>query len=213
MKRICAVILAAFMMCSLFSAAVWADEIEDIYPEEGIAAENEYVPREPLPLYSDEIGDYHSYEDGAVKAYVRLNQDAVTAVVDGELSVYDKDGNYVHLDPEFSVSAHPWIQEMIDEYVQQHLVYDENGLVIEVPDIGIPGYNPYHANLSDNVEMEQTPVEALDVSYGDREEDSYSIPQEGSDGNGGTASNPNTGVAVAVTPAILAALALVFKKR
>lgn len=218
MRRLLAIILAALMMCTLSATAVFADEIEDIYPEEGVVVQEEYVPREPLTLYSDEIGDYHLYEDGAVKAYVRLNQDAVTVVMEGSaVAIYDNDGNYIVLDESFNLSEHPWIEEITDEYVRQNSEYDENGNLIVMPAIGISYYAPPRFGSEEEIDMGivEAPDEVSngELNYADREEDGYSIPQEGSDGSAGTASNPNTGVAFAVTPAILAAFALIFKKR
>lgn len=214
MKRLLAIILAALMMCSLLATAVWADEVEDgavlvveVEPEEALVAEDEYVYREPLPLYSDEIGDYHSYEDGAVKAYVRLNQDAVTVVMEGSaVAIYDNDGNYITLDERFNLSEHPWIEEITDEYVRQNSEYDESGNLIVMPAIGISYYAPPHFGSEEKIDVgiDETDMvlenEARQPMYDENGE-----PMEGSDGSAGTASNPNTGVAVAVTPTVFAA--------
>ena len=215
MRRLFAIILSALMMCTLSVTAVWADEIEDIYPEEGLVAEDEYVTRESLPLYSDEIGDYHSYEDGTVKAYVHLNEGAVTVVMEGSaVAIYDNGGNYIVLDERFNLSEHPWIEEITDEYVRQNSEYDENGNLIVMPAIGISFYAPPRSGGDEEIDMgiDETDMvlenEARQPMYDENGE-----PMEGSDGSAGTASNPNTGIAFAVTPAIITMLALAFKKR
>lgn len=219
MKRLLAIILAALMMFALLATVVWADEVEDdatleveVEPEEPVISE-EYVDTTDLTLYSDEIGDYHLYKYGAVKAYVRLNRDAVTAVVEnGLIAVYDNNGNYINLDIAFNLSEHLWIEEIADEYFRQNAVYDENGMLIEAPEIGIPGYSPSYTGVE--VEIEETHEDLFGCEIAvDYEAETDGIPREGYDGSAGTASNPNTGAAVAVAPAIFAALALIFKKR
>lgn len=137
MKSLSAILLAA-LMCMLSMTAVWAD----LSPEEsGIIGGFENT--EPLPLYSDEIGDYHLYENGAVKAYVRLNQNAVTVVMEGSLIViYDADGNEVLLDFSFDIDAHPWIKKIADEFTRQNQICDENGEPIEIPVASISVYSP-----------------------------------------------------------------------
>ena len=205
MKRLLAIILAALMMCALFATAAWADG----------------------ELYSDEIGDYYLYENGAVKAYVRLNREAVDVhFVGSGLGYYDLNGNEIILSDMFDDDAHPWIREIIDEYVRQNTEYDENGDIIIAPEVGIPGR--YHDGPDIEIPIEEiVGIDETDMMLENEARqpmyDENGVPMEGSEGYYEEESltlsaptspkNPNTGIAFAVTPAVLAFIALIFKKR
>ena len=194
MKKFMAIVLAVLMSCALFAANI-------------CAAGNGGA------LLSDEYGDYYSYENGAVKAYVRVNQGAVTAAVEnGMLAVYDADGNRLELSGEFSFEAHPWIKEITEEYVRQNTVYGENGEVEAEPEVGIPAYYVPNSDIDEQVEIKSDDWAYWgDDDTDDTDDGAYS---EGGAPAPGASVNPSTGIALAAAPAVLAAAcAAVIRKK
>ena len=173
------------MMCSLFATAVWASEGQIV---EG------YVEEDPeeVDLTPEEYYD----PDGAVEDYGRTVYSDEYG--DYLISMPSGDKMYIRLNPETRV------------VVGEHdivFAYDADGNRLDF-EIDVAEH-PWIMELMKEHDASMTVPEGA-ITEGTNE---YTEPVEGSDGSAGTASNPNTGVALSVIPAILATLALIFKKR
>lgn len=190
MKKLLTMLLATLLLCTLFAIAVSASKNEN-----------------GQTLFSDEIGDYYSYEDGAVKAYVHLNQDAVYARFEGIwLCISDLDGNELILSYWFDFSEHPWLEEIIDEY------YRLNSTEDSTPPMGMPEC------WNDGPIQEEMPVdeafESDDISYAvDIIGEEPSTPHTPT-ASSAVSSNPSTGLFLTVAPMTAAlVLAAALKRR
>lgn len=165
-------------------------------------------------LYTDEVGDYYLYEDGTVKAYVRLNQDAVYARFEGcWLRISDLDGNELILSSYwFDYSEHPWLEDIIHEYIRLNTTEDST------PPVAPPEFwndrtyweTPVDDSFDTDISFEMPTVSYDNTS--DRPTSSYGTP-ESMIASAADSSNPSTGLLPAILPMIAAAALAVLSKK
>lgn len=155
------------------------------------------------PLCSDETGDYYLYEDGTVKAYVRLNQDAVYARFEGcWLRISDLDGNELILSYWFDFGEHPWLEDIISEYIRLNTTEDST------PPLAVPerwNDGPYWEMPVDEF-FEDDIARELPTETGTTAEVTITSAVD--------FSNPSTGLSLTLIPTVAAAaLAAICKKK
>lgn len=190
MKKLLTILLAMLLLCTSFAIAVSASKNEN-----------------GQTLFSDEIGDYYLYDNGTVKAYVHINQDAVHARFEGIcLRISDLDGNELILSYWFDFSEHPWLEEIIDEY------YRLNSTEDSIPPMAVP------ERWNDGPVQEEMPVdevfESTDISYTvDFSVEESSTPHTPTESST-VSSNPSTGLFLTAAPMTAAlVLAAALKRR